>query len=139
MKELEQVIENFCQVSTAKFNKEKTEYLPIGGENYRRKMIETKKICGKELESDAKIIREGEAMRTLGAWVGNKINNGVQQEGVIKRQEETIEKQGRANLTLKEKEIILKAIVQSKATFLVTVNGMPKEIEKNEKNVQGLG
>ena len=52
--------------------------MPIGGENYRRKMIKTRKIYGKELESDAKIIREGEAMRTLGAWVGNKINNGLQ-------------------------------------------------------------
>ena len=135
MKELEKVIENFCQASTAKFNKEKTEYLPIGNEKYRRKVIETRKICGKELDKEAKIIREGEAMRTLGAWVGNKINNGLQWEGVIRRQEEAIEKWGKANLTLKGKEIILKAIVQSKATFLATVNGMPKEIEKKMKRM----
>jgi len=41
---LEQTIRNFCKVSTAKFNNEKSEILPIGTKEYRNNIIKTRTI-----------------------------------------------------------------------------------------------
>jgi hypothetical protein len=60
--------------STAVFNLDKTEALPIGSEDFRKKVIETR-IVGKErLPDHVKIKKDGEPMGTLGSWVGNQIS-----------------------------------------------------------------
>jgi len=43
-KTLEQAIKNFCEVSTAKFNNEKSEVLPIGTKEYRNSIIKTRTV-----------------------------------------------------------------------------------------------
>lgn len=78
---LEHIIETFCTASTAKFNKEKTEYLPIGPPEFREKVIRTRSINESwKIPDNIKIIKEGEAMRTLGTWVGNGINTPTMRE-----------------------------------------------------------
>ena len=57
-------------------------------------------------------------MRTLGMWVGNGTSTDVQWGEVLKKQEEVIEAWSKTNMSMKEgKEIILKALIQSKAIF----------------------
>ena len=133
LNELRNIIDTFCKASTARFNMEKTEYLPIGNKEYREKVIRTRKFGNNKIENNVKIIKEGEAMRTLGSWVGNDANINVQWEEILKKQEETMEVWSKTNMSLKGKEIILKALVHSKAMFLATVNGMPKDIEEKMK------
>jgi len=128
---LEEIIGTFCKASTAKFNKEKTEYLPIGPKEFRKKVIETRKINETwTIQENVKIIKEGEAMRTLGTWVGNKINTYPQWEKILEHQRRTMEKWSKSRPSYKGKEVILKALVQSKALFLATVNDMPKDIQE---------
>ena len=43
-KTLEQAIKNFCEVSIAKFNDEKSEVLPIGTKEYRNSIIKTRTV-----------------------------------------------------------------------------------------------
>jgi len=127
---LEKIIENFCKASTAKFNKEKTEYLPIGPKPFREKVIETRKVNETwTIQENIKIIKEGEAMRTLGTWVGNEISTHPQWEKILEHQRRTMEKWSKSRPSYKGKEVILKALVQSKALFLATVNDMPKDIQ----------
>ena len=126
---LEKVIEVFCTASTAKFNMDKTEILPIGKREFRERMIETRKMGENEITDDKRIIKEGESMRTLGSWVGNAKTDTLQWEKVIKSQEKVLEIWSKQNLTTKGKELILKSLVQSKAVFLATVNGMPIEVQ----------
>jgi hypothetical protein len=135
LNELRKIINIFCKASTARFNMEKTEYLPIGRKEYREKVIEERKFGENEIEEGVKIIEEGESMRTLGAWVGNETNAEIQWEAIIKKQEDSIKIWSSMNMSLKGKEIILKALIQSKAMFLATVNGMPNHIEKRMKKL----
>ena len=117
MKTLDKVIETFCVASTAKFNMDKTEILPIGRKEFREEMIETCKMGNNIISNDKKIIQEGESMRTLGSWVGNAKVDTLQWEKILKSQEKVIEVWNKMNLTTKGKELVLKSLVQSKAVF----------------------
>jgi hypothetical protein len=127
---LNEILDTFCKASTAKFNTEKTEYLPIGSKEYRQSVIRTKKLGNIQIEPTAKIIKEGQAMRTLGAWVGNEINTKAQWDIIVKKQQQTLDIWSSAHLSLKGKEIVLKALVQSQAIYLATVNGLPQDTER---------
>jgi ribonuclease HI/exonuclease III len=130
MKVLDKIIEEFCKASTAKFNIEKTEYLPIGTKEYREEVIRTRKIGTKEIAENISLIQDGSAMRTLGAWIGNNGCTEVQWNKILNKQKEIMELWGKTRPTMKGKELILKALVMSRATFLATVNNIPKNIEK---------
>jgi len=104
MKKLEEIIETFCKASTARFNLGKTEYLPIGNENFRKEVIRTRKIGKNEIEKGVKIIKEGEAMRTLGAWVGNKKDNEILWDKILEKQEESLKVWKKMNMSMKGKK-----------------------------------
>lgn len=135
MEVLDKVLNTFCKASTAKFNVNKTEILPIGKAGFRREMIENRRMGINIINGDKKIIKEGESMRTLGSWVGNGKTDSPQWEKIIKSQERIIEKWSRMNLTTKGKELALKSLIQSKAVFLATVNGMPTKVEDEMKKM----
>ena len=67
------LLDKWCAASGAKFNKEKTEIIPIGTEAHREKMNRTRKVNPKDrsIQPDIRIAKDGEAIRSLGAWVGN--------------------------------------------------------------------
>jgi ribonuclease HI len=131
MKTLDNTIETFCKASTAKFNLEKSEYLPIGQKEYRKKVLETRTFgTNEKLEENLKIVKDGMPMRTLGAWVGNETHIYPQWQTILDKQKEVMDLWSRSHLPFKGKELVLKALVQSRALFLATVNGMPKDIMK---------
>jgi exonuclease III len=128
--EIDNTIKLFCLASTAKFNEEKTEFLPIGKKEYRINLITTRKINESyTIPPERTIIQEGSPMRTLGAWVGNHINLDTQWKNIIDQQQKIIKAWKTNHLSFRGKELILKSLVHSRALFLATVCGMPKNIE----------
>ena len=111
---------------------EKTEYLPVGNKTFRQNVIESRKLGNNKIEIGVKIIKEGEAMRTLGAWVGNETNTDLQWNEILTKQESVIKAWSKTNMSLKE---ILKALIQLKAKFMATVNGMPTAVEERMKKL----
>ena len=72
------LLKEWCEVSGAKFNMEKTEIIPIGSESHRKEVADHRKInpCDVEpLDNRIRIAKDGEAIRLLGAWIGNKTND----------------------------------------------------------------
>lgn len=129
--ELDKIIECFCKASTAKFNVEKTEFLPIGTKKYRTSVINTNKINETyTIPKEHTIIKDSTPMRTLGAWVGNRININTQWNTIINKQQKIIDSWKQNHLTFRGKELLLKSLIQSRSLFLATVNGMPKHIEE---------
>jgi hypothetical protein len=57
--ELNNIIELFCDATTAKFNLEKKEYLLIGNRPHCIRLIQERKIGNVDLDPRAKIIGEG--------------------------------------------------------------------------------
>ncbi|KAF5318883.1 hypothetical protein D9758_019008 [Tetrapyrgos nigripes] len=80
--DLQTILDEWCTASTAKFNVNKTSIIPIGEEEYRRNVINTRRTVPYQyganpylnvLPPNLHIAREGEAVRILGAWYGNNI------------------------------------------------------------------
>lgn len=128
LKEMKRVVDLFCKASTAKFNLEKTEYLPVGPKQYREKLYRTRKFGREAIEEGITIIKDGEPMRTLGAWVGNMSDTRLQWDRILEQQQKIMDTWSKMNLPFGGKELVLKALIQSRALFLATVNGMPKDI-----------
>jgi hypothetical protein len=71
-----EVLDEWCIAAGAKFNINKTEMIPIGEMDHRDRVRATRfvnGINGTMIPDHIKIAREGEPIRTLGAWVGNKV------------------------------------------------------------------
>ena len=77
-----------------------------------------------------KLVEDGESMRMLGLWMGNNILIEDKWKTMIEKQERAMERWAISELLLRGKELVLKVIITFKAWFLVTVKGMPANIEK---------
>lgn len=70
------ILQAWCTASGAKFNLEKTEVIPVRTKNYREQVIQTARTnhTSAPFNENIRIAREGQAIRILGAWVGNGID-----------------------------------------------------------------
>lgn len=92
--ELKSILDRWCRASTAKFNIQKTENIPIGSEDYQRKVIEQCKTNenGEEIPEEWHIVKDGKAIKILRAWVGNKVEMGGIWAPLIERIDTALEK-----------------------------------------------
>jgi len=130
--DLEELINLFCKASTARFNMEKTEALPIGLPTYREKVLTERSLGANtnKIPEYVRLIKDGEPMRTLGAWVGNGITIEDKWNKIIEVQRKVMDVWASSHPTLRGKELVLKALVTSRSWFLAAVNGMPDHIER---------
>jgi len=88
-KTLEQIIKNFCEASTAKFNDKKLEILPIGTKEYKNNIIRTKtvnKTDNDKIDQAIRIVEDNDSLRILGAYIGNDSETSEQWEVILDRQ-----------------------------------------------------
>ncbi|KIO05886.1 hypothetical protein M404DRAFT_140263, partial [Pisolithus tinctorius Marx 270] len=71
---LDNILQTFCLAPTAIFNKEKTEIMPIGTTIFRQNLINSREMNNYTFDNGINIIKDGQLMCTLGAWIGNKIS-----------------------------------------------------------------
>jgi hypothetical protein len=76
MQTLDMILDKWCLASGAWFNKGKIQIIPIGPKELQEQIISTRKLAQHQTEIPNNIhkVQEGEAMRILGAWMGNKTN-----------------------------------------------------------------
>ncbi|KAF9472508.1 hypothetical protein BDN70DRAFT_818558, partial [Pholiota conissans] len=131
------ILDNWCAASGAKFNIEKTEFVPIGPEPYRLQLIQTRKLCinAAELPAYINIAGEGEAKHFLGAWIGN----GTNQEGIWSTTVEKIQSRllqwEKTMPTIEGRRIIIQWIIGGMTQYLTNVQGMPKAICKTINSI----
>jgi len=109
-------IKNFCEVSTAKFNDEKSEILPIGIKEYRDNMIRMRtmnKTTNNKIDQAIRIVEDKDSLRTLGAYIGNNNETSIQWEAILKRQLGILKSWSKMSLLSKGKELVMKALIQS--------------------------
>jgi len=76
--DLQNILHKWYQALTAKFSIQNTEIIPIGTKDYRGRVITARKTHddrARPISNNMRIVRDGEAVRILGAWVGNEIEN----------------------------------------------------------------
>ncbi len=75
MEDLQRILKRWCNASGAKFNTQKTEIISIGTLEHRVRVIETQKANrdSEEIPAYIHIAKDGEPVRILETWIGNKI------------------------------------------------------------------
>ena len=130
---VEKLLAEWCEVSGAKFNIEKTEIIPIGSEAHRTEVPNARKIHPADsnpLDEKIHIARDGEAVRSLGAWIGNKVNDLTPWESVIDKITRKLDLWARSHPTLYGRRLITQAVVGGHTQFLTKAQGMPNHIEE---------
>ena len=129
---IEPKLRAWCEASGAKFNIEKTEIIPLGTLTHRNTVITMRKINQQDqtqLDQRIHIAKEGEAVRLLGAWIGNHAADLTPWEIMLDKMRKKLEIWGRYNPTLYSKCLIIQAIIGGHTQFLATTQGMPTHIE----------
>lgn len=134
--ELWTILEKWCTASRAKFNGSKTEVIPIGSPEYRKEVINTRRINPPDQTEDKipetiHIAKDGEAVRILGAWLGNKIDEAGIWTPALTKIDKFLERWGKCHPSLKGKKHITQMGPGGISQYLTKVQGMPKTIERS--------
>ena len=127
-----ELLDEWCAVSGAKFNVEKTEIIPLGSTEYRTQLIETRKInvLGEAIPESIHIAREKDATRILGAWVGNSIDPMEPWRKIVETIRKDFKRWEARYPTLEGKRHVVQMIAGGKTQFLTRAQGMPEAIQK---------
>ncbi|KIM29864.1 hypothetical protein M408DRAFT_54534, partial [Serendipita vermifera MAFF 305830] len=136
---IDECLDLFCAASTAKFNHEKTEIIPVGTKTFRESVVQTRTLCGKRLSDEIKIATDGTAVRILGAWQGNGVDASEKWDEILEKQLKVMKLWANSYPSALARARIAKALVVSRAFFLMTVNGISKKhLEMMEKNIRNF-
>ena len=135
---VQKTLDKWCAVSGAKFNIEKTEIIPVGSVAHRHEVITTRKINQQDttpLPPHIHIAQDKEAVRMLGAWIGNDAEDQAPWETVIDKVKTSLKKWNKIRPTLDGKSQIIQATVGGLTQFLTQTQGMPPHVEQALNNI----
>ncbi|KAL1945539.1 hypothetical protein VTO73DRAFT_2390 [Trametes versicolor] len=129
--EVDRITSVWCKGSRARFNMEKTELIPLGSPAYRKSLVETRRMkpSTHPIPQTVKIVHDGEAVRTLGAWIGNNTEAATPWNVIINTLEANLEKWNARRPTMHGRKLIVGMEVGSRTQFLAMAQGMPERIE----------
>ena len=131
--DVQRLLDRWCLVSGAKFNMEKTEIIPIGTEEHRLAVAATRKINPldqHQLNERIHITKDGEAIRSLGAWIGNHTNDHTPWEPILDKIHKTLKGWRQTRPTLHGRRTIIQSVIGGHTQFLTKAQGMPTDIEQ---------
>ena len=130
---LTDILQNWCIPSGAKFNVNKTEIIPIGSPAHREAVYQTRYLNGTNgtpVPNDIKITRDGEAIRSLGAWIGNNIYQADVWSRILNKIDSSLERWEKGKPTIEGRHLIVLMVVGGMTQYLAKVQGIPPEIER---------
>jgi ribonuclease HI len=126
------ILDRWCKVSGAKFNIEKTEIIPIGTIEHRATVTAARKINPHDqnpLSERIHIANDGDAIRSLGAWIGNHVDDIAPWELILDKIHKGLNRWRPTRPTLHGRQTIIQTVVGGHTQFLTKAQGMPTEIE----------
>ena len=129
---LQGALQDWCQTSGARFNLGKTEIIPIGTPEHRTRVTTTRKIHPQDatpIDDNIKLARDGDAVRYLGAWIGNRIDDIASWEPNLEKTHKDLCRWSKMKPTMKGRRLIVQSVVGGRTQFLTKAQGMPPHIE----------
>jgi hypothetical protein len=122
--DLEHILNVWCKASGAKFNKGKTQIIPIGPKTYRDRVIEQRRLHRNhpELPPHIEITKDGEAVCILGSWQGNETNQAAIWAPTIEKIEKSLDRWDISNPTINGRKKIVQMVVGGMTQYLTSVN-----------------
>jgi hypothetical protein len=130
--ELQEILTEWCKASGAKFNITKTEIIPIGQQEFREYVIQTRKLNPDQppIPMEIHIAQDGEPVRILGAWIGNRVDSSGIWTPILEKIDKALAQWAKSYPTLKGKRLIIQMIIGGMTQFLTKAQGgMPPDIE----------
>jgi ribonuclease HI/exonuclease III len=131
--DLQTLLANWCRVSGAKFNIEKTEIIPLGSHAQRENIANMRRLHGTHqmIPPHVHIAKDGEPVRILGAWLGNNVDQAVTWAPVVEDCTRRLRRWGASRHSLEGRRLIVQMQVAGVTQYLTKVQGMPKEVESD--------
>ncbi|KAJ7185337.1 hypothetical protein C8R46DRAFT_817874, partial [Mycena filopes] len=128
--DLQLLLERWCAASSAKFNVAKTEVIPVGSPEFRKSVIESRRLNDHDTQIPANIhiARDGESVRILGGHVGNDIEDFAMWAPILEKIDADLTRWENNHPTLEAKCQIIQITIGSMTQYLTQVNGMPPRV-----------
>ncbi|EJD46496.1 hypothetical protein AURDEDRAFT_19202, partial [Auricularia subglabra TFB-10046 SS5] len=125
------ILQDWCRASGAKFNTSKTEIIPLGKKSFRDRVLETRKMreTAAPVPDHVKVVRDGEAIRILGAWPGNGVEHAEIWSTKLDKLNATLDRWEKTSPTAFGKGIISKIIIGGHTQYLTAAQGMPDDVQ----------
>ncbi|KIY46165.1 hypothetical protein FISHEDRAFT_8825, partial [Fistulina hepatica ATCC 64428] len=132
MSDLQKILDEWCEASRAKFNVKKMEIILIGEKEYRVRMAQTRHrdTASEVIPQETHIAVDGEAVRILGAWFGNNIDDGAPWLPVLGKVTKAFERWEKSKPTIGGRRLIVQMVAGGITQYLAEVQGMPEAVEK---------
>ncbi|KAK0458374.1 hypothetical protein IW261DRAFT_1304351, partial [Armillaria novae-zelandiae] len=129
---LDKVTCTFCTATTAVFNNKKTEFLPVGSEDYRNNVIRNGNLPDEpEYKMDeSQIVPDGQAVRSLGCYIGNHIEEYEKWNEIAKKCESITTAWKQLHPPFSSRVMLTQSLLIQRTQYLATVNALPPKIEK---------
>ncbi|KAG9220267.1 hypothetical protein CCMSSC00406_0006332 [Pleurotus cornucopiae] len=129
---LEEILNTWCKASGAKFNIRKTQVLPIGRKDYREHFVQHRKSERQRtrIPEGIQIVKEGETIRMLGAWMGNEGNELSPWAPIMESIDNDLSRWDKSRPSLEGRKLITQFVVGGRTQYLTQVQGMPTSIEE---------
>jgi hypothetical protein len=133
---IQDTLNRWCNILGAKFNIEKMEIILVGMPEHRKQVADSRKINPADkttLPEKIKIACNGNVVRILGVWIGNKTNNVTPWEPILDTIRTKLKRWERAHPTLNGKHLIIQSIVGGHTQFL-TKSARNADRDRNSHN-----
>ncbi|EPS97274.1 hypothetical protein FOMPIDRAFT_24073, partial [Fomitopsis schrenkii] len=139
-RDLWRILTTWCKASRARFNRGKTEVVPVGSPGYRQRVMETRRINQLDDEDDkidetVRIASDGEATRILGAWIGNRTDQAAIWTPTVEKIRAFVKRWTKCRPTMTGKRHIAQMGPAGISQYLSLVQGMPESVEKEIQTI----
>ncbi|KAF5340368.1 hypothetical protein D9611_007908 [Ephemerocybe angulata] len=124
--DLQKILDTWCKASGAKFNVEKSEIIPVGTEEFRTEFVTNPP----DIPPNVHIVRDGEAVRALGAFIGNKIDDTGIWTTTLETVEAKVDYWVKSNPSQEGRAYITKLEPGGRTQYKSMVQSMTKDTEK---------
>lgn len=131
IKDLQDILEKWCKASGGKFNDPKTVIVPIGGEAFRKDLIENRMTKGSrtKIPEEIRIAKDGESTRLLGSFIGNKVDSPSIWSPTLEKITKDLDQWNKGHPTIDGHRLVIGMVVGGRTQYRACVRGMPPEIE----------
>lgn len=129
---LEDILDDWCIASRARFNMAKTEIISLDVKKFREEFVWSKKLRpdSQMILDNIHIAEDGSAIRILGAWFGNDIEIESPWSNMIEKIDKSLVSWKKSHPSMEGQKLIVQMVVAEMSQYLTQVQGMPRYVEK---------
>ncbi|KIK51711.1 hypothetical protein GYMLUDRAFT_128438, partial [Collybiopsis luxurians FD-317 M1] len=132
------LLHKWCQASSAKFNAEKTEIIPVGSVEYRAQVLQSHCLNPNDTDfpDSTRVLANGESVHYLWAHIGNHTNNSEPWLPLIEKIESILGRCLEFYPTIEAKCYQAQLTIGAITQYMTQANGMPTYITKWLQKIQ---